>query len=588
MHVKFWGTRGSIATPGRETLRYGGNTSCIEVRSAKGTLIVIDAGSGLLHLGKHLPSTQNGALLISHTHWDHIQGIPFFFPFFSPISQWDIYAPKGLEHSICESLIGEMQCQGFPLTLEQFGTSIRYHELVEGELVIADFFIKTFYLNHPSLTLGYRLEVDGTSLVYCCDHEPYTMQLAEGKAEHNRQNNRLMMFIKDADLAIFDAQYTLEEYRTKKGWGHGTVEYVTELCRSSGVKKLALTHHDPNRDDDAIDREVAVLRQTLEEQSSSMEVFAAAEGLSIQLEVSKSSLDSGEKLSELSSGIIAMENLSVLLAIANSTMAVMLCKCIEKGGIQCSYTKTGDSALQSFCNNPPTLVILENHPPEIDISSTSYAMDKLGYQIPIIAIVYNEEDVKKLPDEISGALVAPFSDLYAKSYIHACLLRNVHHWRRPAMPASESTRIAELKALDILDTTCEQRFDRLTRIASLYFEVPFALLTLIDTDRQWVKSFCGTTPHDTTREASFCAHMIPHKKPLIVPDTLLDDRFAENPLVINPPHIRFYAGQPLVTPKGNCLGSFCILDTRPRHFDQKDIDLLGDFRDLAMQEILRK
>ncbi|MBA3238309.1 MAG: GAF domain-containing protein [Parachlamydiaceae bacterium] len=597
MKVTFWGTRGSIATPGADTLRYGGNTSCVEVRSSKGTLVVIDGGSGLHLLGKTLPPSQKGALLISHTHWDHIQGIPFFFPFLSANSQWDIYAPKGLEHSISQSLIGEMQYQGFPLTLEQLGSNVRYHELVEGVFAIDDIIVKTFYLNHPALTLGYRLEVDNTSLVYCCDHEPYSLQLAEGKTEHSRQNNRLTTFINHADLAIFDAQYTMEEYKTKRGWGHGTIEYVTELCRNALVKKVAFTHHDPYKSDNTIDSEVAQIQQQLKEQSSLMEVFGAAEGHSIEVSAHPANLHLTDKLPTPFHEIVAIEDPSILIAIANSTLAFMLCKCIEESGTKCRYTKTGDTALQSFCDDPPTLVILENHPPEIDISSTSYAMNQLGYRIPIVAIVNEEEDIKNLPDEISGSLVTPFSELYAKSFIHSWLLRNIHRWRRPITPKYEANRLADLNALEILDTTFEERFDRLTRIAALYFEVPYALLTLVDTNRDWFKSFCGNLPRETiwanlprenTREASFCAHLIPQKKPLIVPDTLLDNRFADNPLVTTSPYIRFYAGQPMILPSGSCIGSFCILDTRPRDFNQNNLDILGDFRDLAMQEILRR
>ena len=187
MHVTFWGTRGSIPVPGPSTLRYGGNTSCVEVRSAAGTLVVLDCGTGSFGLGQALAAEVrakatplHGHVLITHTHWDHIQGMPFFAPFFMPGHEWDLYAPRGLIGSLRETLCGQMQSTYFPVSLDQLGAAIRYHELVEGEFNIADIHVRAQYLNHTALTLGYRLEADGAAIVYACDHEPYARQLATG------------------------------------------------------------------------------------------------------------------------------------------------------------------------------------------------------------------------------------------------------------------------------------------------------------------------------------------------------------------------------------------------------------------------
>ena len=170
MRIKFWGTRGSFAKPGATTLRYGGNTSCVEVRSDAGTLIVVDCGTGGHELGLDLVSRQSvplhGQMLISHTHWDHIQGIPFFAPFFNPHNVWRIYGPKGLSQSLRATLAGQMEHSYFPIALSQFAATIHYHDLVEGAFSIDDVSILTRYLNHPALTLGYRLEVDGASIAY--------------------------------------------------------------------------------------------------------------------------------------------------------------------------------------------------------------------------------------------------------------------------------------------------------------------------------------------------------------------------------------------------------------------------------------
>jgi phosphoribosyl 1,2-cyclic phosphodiesterase len=264
MRVQFWGTRGSIAKPGPSTVRYGGNTSCIEVRSARGTLIIIDCGTGGHALGQSLMSAGSGGLrghiLISHTHWDHIQGIPFFAPLFASGNEWDIYGPKGLDQSLRESLAGQMQYTYFPVTLDQCGARIRYHDLVEGTLDIDDIKVSTRYMNHTSLTLGYRLEADGVTVVYCCDHEPYSRMLATGGGEITGQDLRHAEFIDGADLLIHDAQYTAAEYPAKIGWGHSSIEYAVKLGDYAEARRLALTHHDPLRDDDAIDRLIANVR----------------------------------------------------------------------------------------------------------------------------------------------------------------------------------------------------------------------------------------------------------------------------------------------------------------------------------------
>src|SRR5215207_5802916 len=152
MRVRFFGTRGSIARPGPRTLRYGGNTSCVELRSDSGSLALLDIGTGAFALGQELMAARHpmkGHVLISHTHWDHIQGLPFFAPFFVPGNEWDIYAPRGLGPPLRDTLANQMQYTYFPVTLEQLGATIRYHDLVEGFFKIGDIQVEAHYLNHP-------------------------------------------------------------------------------------------------------------------------------------------------------------------------------------------------------------------------------------------------------------------------------------------------------------------------------------------------------------------------------------------------------------------------------------------------------
>ena len=237
MRVKFWGTRGSIAKPGPSTIRYGGNTSCVEVRSARGTLVLLDCGTGGHALGRKLMSDGapplRGNILISHTHWDHIQGIPFFAPLFAYGNEWDIYGPTGQRESLREALAGQMRYTYFPITLDQCTAKIRYHDLVEGTFAIDDIEVSTRYLNHPALTLGYRLQADGAAVVYACDHEPHSPMLATGDGDLSGEDLRHAEFIDGADLLIHDAQYTAEEYPEKIGWGHSPVESVVAAARAT-------------------------------------------------------------------------------------------------------------------------------------------------------------------------------------------------------------------------------------------------------------------------------------------------------------------------------------------------------------------
>jgi len=182
MRVRFWGTRGSIPKPGPAYVRYGGNTSCVEVRTASGVLILLDCGTGAHPLGQALlaepGAPRHGHVFISHTHWDHIQGLPFLAPLFVSDFEWDIYGPRGLGPSIRETLAGQMQYTYFPIEIEQFAAKVRYHDLVEGSFQIDDVHISAHFMNHPALTLGYRIEADGASVVYATDHEsnPFGIQ----------------------------------------------------------------------------------------------------------------------------------------------------------------------------------------------------------------------------------------------------------------------------------------------------------------------------------------------------------------------------------------------------------------------------
>jgi ribonuclease BN (tRNA processing enzyme) len=292
MRIRFWGTRGSLAKPGRTTLRYGGNTSCVEVRADDGTLIVLDCGTGAHGLGQALLAAGRrpirGHLLITHTHWDHIQGFPFFTPLFIPGNEWDIYAPGGMGQHLEATLAGQMEFTYFPVSLDQLGATIRYHDLVEGTTDVGGVRVTAHYLNHPALALGYRLEVGGVSVVYATDHEPHARvepnpaALAQGAPAYQR-DRRHVDWLAGVDLLIHDSQYTAAEYANKIGWGHTPVEWTVDYAVAGRVERLALYHHDPLRDDDALDRVLEACRERAAAAGSSLEIFAAAEGQVVEL-----------------------------------------------------------------------------------------------------------------------------------------------------------------------------------------------------------------------------------------------------------------------------------------------------------------
>ncbi len=601
--VQFWGTRGSLPRPGPNTVRYGGNTSCVQVTSPKGSLIVLDCGSGAYDLGKALgakapgakapggkpKSPLRGSILISHTHWDHIQGFPFFAPLFEHGGHWDIYGPAGLGQSLRETLAGQMEYSYFPVTLDELGASIRFHDLVEGSFEIDDVRITTHYLNHPALTLGYRLEMGGSTIVYACDHEPFSRSAWQKVPDHEL-DRRHCAFLADADLVIHDAQFTDEEYETRKGWGHSPVEYVAEIGQMAKVKNLVFTHHDPSRTDDQLDQIVEAVKNDLRKTGSSMQVLAAADGQVIELQAAKPlSGKHGRSNPAIPAAAPAMQNSSILMGISNARMAMLISEAGAVEGVQTLHAPDGASTLQMANAAPPQLVILEDRLPGIDgltvCKNLRSQRDKRLAEVPIVLVGDRERVHQGAEAGVSEWLVTPFSTQFARAHIHAWLMRSACRWVRAALPPDEDVRLAALRDLSILDTPPEERFDRITRVAAALANVPIALVSLIDEERQWFKSCIGLDVNETSRELAFCAHVVASREPMIVPDTHLDVRFADSPLVIGGPRIRFYAGFPIFHKNGSCMGTLCLIDTRPRTFPQTTIQMFADLANVVQEEL---
>ena len=595
MYVKFWGTRGSIAKPGSSTVRYGGNTSCIEVRSAAGTIVVVDCGTGIQGLGQALmrntPLPMIGHILISHTHWDHIQGLPFFAPLFVPGNEWDIYAPRGLSQTLRDILAGQMEYTYFPITLDALGANVRYHDLVEGVVEVGDITVRTQYLNHPALTLGYRLEVDGASLVYTCDHEPFSQQLADGRKDIADQDQRHIDFLRDADLVIHDAQYTAAEYVSKVGWGHSTFEAAVDMCRLAGAKRLALTHHDPLRDDDAVDQMQEAARTRASEAGVELDVFAAKEGMEIELsgvarQPVKAKTPEFSAVTEVDAALLQH---SILLGTNDVSLVKLVSEIAQAESIALHVEKVSDGVLRYVEAEAPSLVMLDAELASADKSEVCRAIrslnDTYAREVPIIAVAASERDINDVREHINDWLIKPFSNEFARTRIRAWLLRNTCRWIRPPLPEDEDNRLASLRQLSILDTKPEDRFDRITRLAAKMFGVPIALVSLVDQNRQWFKSCYGLDATETSREVSFCAHALLDKKVMLVPDALADPRFADNPLVTGEPRIRFYAGYPLTLPNSTRVGTLCLIDVRPREFTERQVDILKDLGSMVEREL---
>lgn len=307
MKLKFWGVRGSIPSPGPSTVKYGGNTACVQLEGSNNECIILDAGTGIRPLGMELIEKYKSLpfihLLVSHTHWDHIQGFPFFGPCYLRDTKIDIKGPVHfLEEKTLQSTFDvQMQYEFFPVSNEQLRAEITYEALDETEFDIGNIHVKSLFSNHPIRSLIYHLTEKGKSIVYTGDHEPYYNLFDMGKEEPLEEvddiffddpdttvasaNGRFVSFIKGVDLLIIDCQYIPEEYSSlRRGFGHSSWDKCLDWMKEADVKKMVLTHHDPARTDDEIDEIFGDIRGAAVTRGIDPEkILMAREGMEIEI-----------------------------------------------------------------------------------------------------------------------------------------------------------------------------------------------------------------------------------------------------------------------------------------------------------------
>ena len=344
MDIRFWGTRGSLAKPGRITLRHGGNTSCVEVRGDDGTLIVLDCGTGAHGLGQALLSAGlrcDGHLMITHTHWDHIQGFPFFAPLFVPGNTWDIYAPGALGRQLERTLAGQMEYNYFPVTLAQLAATIRFHDIAEGEFAIGEMRVATQYLNHP-----------------------------------------------------------------------------------------ALTHHDPLRDDEAVDRVVEMCRRRASAAGSGLEVFAAAEGQELRLIERDNKTPVAARAPEPARKVGPH---TILVADDDPTIVRLLTLALEQDGFRVVTASDGEAALRLARLEHPDLILLDWQMPNADGMEVTRRLrnepDPALRDVPVVLIT-----AQSGPENTAAGFAAGVTDYLTKPFRPAHVRARVQAWllRRPA------------------------------------------------------------------------------------------------------------------------------------------------------------
>jgi diguanylate cyclase (GGDEF)-like protein len=466
VYVRFWGTRGSIASPGERTARFGGNTSCTEVRAPDGTVIVLDCGTGARELGLHLTQTLKPPihlhLFIGHTHWDHIQGFPFFVPAFMPGVELNVYAPLGFQQSLEEAMAGQMEYSYFPVKLRDLRSRIHYTELEEGFFRVGDVLVETQYLNHTAPTIAYRMTCGGATIAYVTDHEPFWKP--DDGILHHPGDQRHVAFMKGADLVIHDAQYTEDEYRQRVGWGHATMEYAVDVAMAAGARRVALFHHDPTHDDVVMDRIEEAARARVSAAGSRMEVFAAREGQELTI----AGAGAAERVADVSAlrrRLIA--GARVLVVTRDDTQVTTIEEVLAEDGMVALPVPDMHAALTRGSEHLPDLAIVDADLPRPDgvdlIPAFRERMNRTNFPILLLA---DRPDAAQQDRTAAGA-----TDYLAKPYSPPMLRARVRAWLARTLVSFDGQVARDEGAIGLSDTR-EDRATTQTLLASILASVP--------------------------------------------------------------------------------------------------------------------
>ena len=424
--IRFWGTRGSIPTPGRGTTLYGGNTSCVEVRADDGTVIILDCGTGarplgldLLARGASLPPMH---ILVTHTHWDHIQGFPFFLPAYLAGTRLSVYGARGLDRTLEGSLSGQMQHTYFPVQLDELRAEIAFEEVAEERFRVGPYRVTSQLLNHTTATVAYRLQAASSSIAYVTDHEPFWWERTSPRQLHgfvHPGEERHLAFVAGADVLIHDAQYADTEYPAKRGWGHSTIEYAVDLAVRAGVKRLVLYHHDPTHSDAWIRNQLARARRRAEAQKGQLEILAAAEGDELQL--SDGPAPAGD------AGLVATPTGRILVVGADRSAIEEVREALAPDGYQVATAE--ESAIATAgARGRVDLAILVGPGSESAMLERALAVREhsWGAKVPILVLASTEGPgaAGRLVDNVTDVLSRPFNPAMLRPRVRAWLARS--------------------------------------------------------------------------------------------------------------------------------------------------------------------
>jgi CheY-like chemotaxis protein len=376
-------------------------------------------------------------ILLSHTHWDHIQGFPFFAPLFVPGNRVTVCGPEGSARSLREVLSGQLEFTYFPVDIGQLPATITFQELGEGTHEIGGVRILAQYLHHPAMTLGYRIEADGASVVYLCDHEPFAEPLSHdgvGPSDDagiaHEGDRRHARFLGDAALVIHDAQYTPEEYPAKKNWGHSTYEYAVDLAGTARVRRLALTHHDPAHDDSFIAEVESRARAYAKQRGHRLEICCAFEGLDVSVDA-----HGVEHLAGASPGPQrareALVDIRILVVDDDPDIRALAKLALSQDGHIVSEASSGAEAIALIEAEAPNLLVLDLLMPGqgglevLEILRSRPATAAL----PIIVLTAMDDEVNTRAGFASGAtdyVTKPFTIPQLAARVRACLTRSTN------------------------------------------------------------------------------------------------------------------------------------------------------------------